>query len=43
MEQRDLLTDKARTEWRAWLETEFPPEQVGNVRYQARYASGQSG
>jgi len=36
MEQRELLTEDARNEWRAWLEIEFPPEQVGNVRYQAK-------
>lgn len=36
MEQRDLLTEKARTEWRAYLEAEFPPEQVGSIRYQTK-------
>ncbi len=36
MEQRDLLTEKARTEWQAYLEAEFPPEQVGSIRYQTK-------
>ena len=40
MEQRELLTEDARNEWRAWLEIEFPPEQVGNVRYQAKVRDG---
>lgn len=34
MEQRDLLTEEAREGWRAYLEEEFPPEQVGSIRYQ---------
>ncbi len=36
MEQRALLTDKAKTEWQAWYDEEFPPEKVGEVRYQKK-------
>lgn len=36
MEQRDLLTDKARHDWQAWYDTEFPPEKIGEVRFQAK-------
>jgi beta-aspartyl-peptidase (threonine type) len=35
-EQRDLLTEKARTGWREYLEREFPPEQVGTIRFQTK-------
>src|SRR3954447_25977260 len=35
-EQRDLLTEKARTGWREYLEKEFPPEQVGAIRFQTK-------
>ncbi len=36
MERRDLLDDETRRLWREWLEEKFPPEQVSNVRYQAK-------
>lgn len=36
MQKRDLLTEETRTAWRAYLEEQFPPEQVGAIRYQAK-------
>lgn len=36
MERRDLMTEETHQRWRAYLEEQFPPEQVGNVRYQAK-------
>lgn len=36
MERRDLLTEKARADWQAYLEAVFPPEQVGTIRYQTQ-------
>jgi L-asparaginase / beta-aspartyl-peptidase len=36
MEQRDLMTEETHQQWRAWLEEEFPPEQVGSIRFQTQ-------